>query len=482
MFIRLALSSVLRKKSGLAPLTLSRRSLNRLVISSALCLVAMLSACGGSSGAKKETLTSNTASENTFSAKTSSALSLSALSMSVLSKSSVSAVSVGSTSTPNNASSSATASVASGALTAPQNLIATPGDASTTLNWAPVASATGYHIYYASQPNIQIRSINSFADGTWVKNVNAPFVIGSLQNNKTYYFVVTAVTSSSEGAASTEVNTTPSAIDLALQPTAQEVLIVELINRARANPDAEALRYGIGLNDGITGTALTATPKPPLAHNLALISAARKHSQWMLDTDTFDHTGVNGSSPGDRMKAAGYVFTGAWSNGENIAWGATGGNTINLTTYALSHHQGLFKSPGHRENMLSAGYREIGIGQKQGNFTSGGNMLLSSMLTEAFAKTGSQYFLTGVVYNDTNSNRFYDVGEGLSGITLTISGKGYAVYATGAYTIPLSNGTYDVSVSGDVLGTPVFRTVQITNANTKLDVVKNGNAVEVIVR
>ena len=45
-----------------------------------------------------------------------------------------------------------------------------------------------------------------------------------------------------------------------------EQLMVELVNRARANPTAESLRYGIDLNAGLSGTEqLNPTPKQPLA-------------------------------------------------------------------------------------------------------------------------------------------------------------------------------------------------------------------------
>jgi hypothetical protein len=381
-----------------------------------------------------------------------------------------------------NSSSSSfiSSSSSASALAAPQNIAVVPANGSVTLTWNAVLGATSYNIYYASEPQILIRSITSFDDGTLLQNVSSPRVINSLRNNETYYFVVTALSGGVESLASIEVSATPSAIDLSKQPTAQEVLVMELVNRARANPEAEATRFGIGLNDGITGTAITATPKQPLAHNLLLIDSARTHSQWMLDADIFSHTGMNGSTPTMRMSAAGYLFTGSWMSGENIAWGGTTGSSINLTNYALQHHEGLFKSPGHRVNILEANFRELGLGQKQGNFISNGTNYLSSMLTQNFARSGSSYYLTGVVYKDLNSNEFYDVGEGLSGINISFNGATYPVYATGAYSIPVSNGTYNLMITGDALGAAAFSTVQINNANVKMDVLLTGNIIKVV--
>jgi hypothetical protein len=200
----------------------------------------------------------------------------------------------------------------------------------------------------------------------------------------------------------------------------------------------------------------------------------------MLDTDIFSHTGVNNSTPHERMVASGYEFTGNWASGENIAWGGTTASSINLTSYAVSQHEGLFKSPSHRVNILNANYRELGVGQKQGYFIQNNTNYLSSMLTQNFARSGSNYFLTGVIYNDSNNNEFYDVGEGLNGITITINGRSYPIFNSGAYSIPIANGNYELSITGDALGAPVYYSVQINNQNRKLDLIKTGNNLTVV--
>lgn len=120
------------------------------------------------------------------------------------------------------------------------------------------------------------------------------------------------------------------------------------------------------------------------------------------------------------------------------------------------------------------------MGQKEGYFFREGRNFLSSMLTQNFARSGANYFLTGVVYNDKNANEFYDVGEGLGNISITINGKAYPVYSTGAYSIPLNRGTYEINISGDALGEPVYYVVQINNQNRKLDLIKTGDRVVVV--
>src|SRR5205085_86105 len=110
----------------------------------------------------------------------------------------------------------------------------------------------------------------------------------------------------------------PRRLFAAVVPTNLEQYMVELINRARANPTAEAARYAIALNEGLPAGTISTAAKQPLAINPNLTDGARKHSQWMIDTDVFSHTGSGGSQPDDRMSAAGYTFRVPWSWGENI--------------------------------------------------------------------------------------------------------------------------------------------------------------------
>ena len=175
------------------------------------------------------------------------------------------------------------------------------------------------------------------------------------------------------------------------QPTAYEQYLLELVNRARANPAAEAARQGIDLNAGLPAGTISATAKQPLAFNPQLIDAARGQSNWMLATDTFSHTGSGGSSPGDRMKAAGYPFEGNWAWGENIAirWGS--GTSI-TPSVVDAFNSGLFKSAGHRENILSGSFREAGTGLAAGDYRGSP----AATATEDFAKSGTLSFLTGV--------------------------------------------------------------------------------------
>ena len=79
--------------------------------------------------------------------------------------------------------------------------------------------------------------------------------------------------------------------------TALEQMLLELINRARLDPAAEAARFGIDLNEGLAPNTLSGVSKQPLAMNETLLSVARAHSQDMINRDYFAHDtpeGVDG--------------------------------------------------------------------------------------------------------------------------------------------------------------------------------------------
>lgn len=253
------------------------------------------------------------------------------------------------------------------------------------------------------------------------------------------------------------------------QLSAQEQLLLELMNRARLDPAGEAARYGTGLNSGLSSGRLSAAPKAPLAPNHDLSEAAARHSDWLLDRDAFSHTGQGGSTPTARMSAAGYDFTGAWTSGENISLrGILGG--LNPTAMAQEHHKALFLSPGHRVNILGQ-FREAGVGQETGTY--GGYD--ASMLTEAFARSGSKAFVTGVAFQDRDGDRFYDAGEGRGGIRIDWLGNDGGAASTqsaGGYKVAVPAGLSGrATVAVTVDGTTLKASLDMTGGNVKLDVV-----------
>ena len=89
-----------------------------------------------------------------------------------------------------------------------------------------------------------------------------------------------------------------------------------------------------------------------LTLNEQLDQAADQYSKAMAEQDFFDHTGKDGSSPGDRIAKTGYRAN-TW--GENIA---AGYNTPEAVV------RGWMNSSGHRANILNPNFTEMGLGYK----------------------------------------------------------------------------------------------------------------------
>jgi uncharacterized protein YkwD len=91
----------------------------------------------------------------------------------------------------------------------------------------------------------------------------------------------------------------------------------------------------------------------PLAADRRLARAARRFSQAMVRQRFFDHVPPQGSTVGQRVRAAEYS---ARSVGETIGWGA---GTL-ATPAAIV--QGWMNSPPHRAIIMDGRFRDVGLG------------------------------------------------------------------------------------------------------------------------
>jgi uncharacterized protein YkwD len=87
-----------------------------------------------------------------------------------------------------------------------------------------------------------------------------------------------------------------------------------------------------------------------------LARPAQRHSADMAARRYFSHTSPAGTTMSARIARSGYTRGRRYVIGENIAWG-----TGTVSTPA-SIVRSWMRSPGHRANILSPRYREIGIG------------------------------------------------------------------------------------------------------------------------
>ena len=274
---------------------------------------------------------------------------------------------------------------------------------------------------------------------------------------------------------------------LAGGPDVYEQYLICLINRARANPVAEAARYHVGLNEGVpTDELISSAPKPPLAINPNLQQSAQDHAQWMIDTDTYSHSGVNGSTPDERDRLAGYVFTppAAWA--ENIAFSGQLTTLPDVMAAMDRLHLNLFVDTGvngrtHRTTMLQQSLREVGVGLVSGDLSTDSGVIKAWMLSQDLAYRTGNNFITGVIFADTmKKDGFYTPYEGFGQVSVTATSSTGTAYQTtswdsGGYSLEVPAGTYRLVFSGGDLPAPVVReNVIVGTANVLQDVNATG--------
>jgi uncharacterized protein YkwD len=170
----------------------------------------------------------------------------------------------------------------------------------------------------------------------------------------------TSTTTSSGGAPAVVTNCgNVDVIPGAVNSTGDQATVVCLLNNERAKAGLTVLR----LDSQLTAASLA-------------------HSQDMVTNKFFAHDSPSGSSPVSRMRDAGYIpSSGAWQVGENIAWGSGSYGTLG------SIMQAWMNSPPHRENILDAAFRDVGVGIVPG-VPQSGLQLAGATYTTDFGKRG----------------------------------------------------------------------------------------------
>ena len=269
------------------------------------------------------------------------------------------------------------------------------------------------------------------------------------------------------------------------QPTDEEQLYLEYLNRMRANPTAEGQRLANSTDPNVLSAYAdfvvdltlmqaefaTNAVVTPLAMNAQLTAAARWHSGDMFTNRYQGHFQTNGSvvmDPAARISTNGYKATYYGENVFSYADSVTHGHAAFAVDWGTNRPGGMQDPPGHRDNMLSPSFREVGIGVIDGlNGTVGPQLVTQDFGTQVSASP----FIMGVVYFDLNGNGSYDAGEGIGGVTVNTPGSAYfAVTAnSGGYALPVpANGSYTVTFTAPGLSNQATVTVSSLQ-NTKLD-------------
>lgn len=275
-----------------------------------------------------------------------------------------------------------------------------------------------------------------------------------------------------------------------------EQYILELINDARLDPLGNAARYISSYSPltssdpdiqaalsffQVNGTALlnayqALTPVKPLAWSSTLNAAAAGHNAQMIAADSQSHQLPGEASLGTRATNAGYV---GWNGvGENIfayADSALYGHAGFMVDWG-SGPNGMQNPAGHRINIMSSTFREVGISATTETNPATGVGPLVITQDFGYRSGGPQVFVLGVAFTDSDHNRFYTPGEGLGTLSVSVSHPGGIAATTsatsGGYSVGVASGLSTITLTGGGLaGATTVQGTFATGTNVKIDVV-----------
>jgi uncharacterized protein YkwD len=278
-----------------------------------------------------------------------------------------------------------------------------------------------------------------------------------------------------------------STISSSQAPSNEAQYMLQVLNLVRTNPQAAVQyiksnitpdvtltlnHYGVDLNATLNQIA-SSQAQPPLAWNAALAQSAQSHSQDMANNGFQSHNGSDGSTPPQRMQAAGY--TDPSSDGENVYAYA---QSVDQAREAFLLDWGV-SDAGHRDNILQPNvsaqdaYRDAGIGIVNSN--NGPNGVGPYVITQDFgSQQNEQAQVVGVAYNDTKGTGSFAMDEGVGGITITAVNLATGrvsqtqTWASGGYELGLDPGHYLLiaSQNNQVISS---RTIDMNNVNAEQD-------------
>ncbi len=234
------------------------------------------------------------------------------------------------------------------------------------------------------------------------------------------------------------------------EPTADEVRLLWLVNRLRADPAGEATRLAPadadpvlpGIDLALFRQELGAMPAvAPLVMHPALVVAARRHAAYLIANgpganahrEVRGAQGFTGVDAVERMNAAGFA---AVSGGENVAsrlHSVDQAHTGLVIDWDLDGKLpgGMQAGRGHRVNLMFPAYRQCGIGIAPSR--------AGLVVVQQFALRPGGRLAGGVVYLDANRNGEFDPGEGRGGVVISApDGTRAVTWASGGWAMELA--------------------------------------------
>jgi hypothetical protein len=309
-------------------------------------------------------------------------------------------------------------------------------------------------------------------------------------------------------------------------PSELEQYLLELINRARADPAAEVSRLSHlawdgtpDLNEGIPPGSISDDPKPPIALDPRLTDAAvmnniRETDDLQKGDDLPEHIRLlpEGFLVDEREIPATFPLRALAENFESASPArleehverqkiTRDRSDLSVPRYLRDVeiiHETLFLDVGtgdrsRRRRLMDPDWNLMGLsfGLDAWNRRSGfGISTLPFIATQSFVDDPSLVCVTGVVFHDANGNGFYDVGESAGSLNLTITHPSGTIAArgrtfpSGGYTIPFAGhpaGTYRLVVTDATGAAGSVDFVWAGNRNVKADIIDPPLTADVVV-
>jgi uncharacterized protein YkwD len=277
---------------------------------------------------------------------------------------------------------------------------------------------------------------------------------------------------------------------LAFNPTAHEQEMLQLFNRFRTDPQGEfnrmfssasplrardsSLQAELDLHN-VNGNMLrnewaALNPAEPLVWNEALYQFASAHNSKMISQNNAFH-----SSTAERQQAISAAGIQFQLEGELVSLRASNpvqGYAVYAVNWGTNANTGNSKGGmqdprGHRTLLINAAFDQIGHRVTNTN----ASFLKPTVNTAVLVDTlNAPTYVTGAVFEDKNSSKWYDAGEGRSNVTLRFEKTTGEVFTTktlsaGGYQIILPAGIYKVRATGGGMKHAVVQKITVDNTS-----------------
>jgi hypothetical protein len=191
--------------------------------------------------------------------------------------------------------------------------------------------------------------------------------------------------------------------------------------------------------------------------------AADTMAEWLNVNTFYSGTKLSAEDHKTHVSVSGYYLNEQSLFDRWLASGGTSGYFQDLVWIVeRSNHLNFFVNWHHSTFRPHDTFLEVGIAFLVGPISAEGQKEFD---VRYFSRTGFDVFITGVVINDNDGDRFYDIGEGVGGVLLSVTGGASdTTGAAGGYEISVAAGARVVTVGAVTVG------FAVGTSNIKLDI------------